>query len=171
MPQWLSWSCLGDHKLTRTFCNQQYTYMWYVTGYQVRPNFTHTYTHITHLIHTLVCPHVRVCTRIQALCTCTCVCTHKACTNAVYAYMRFSLPHYGRRINGCRWGSAGVWKARNAGRMPLLDRCSHSLGSPIQNLTLLRFRTVKFSWFYFVSQGFIQKYVKICTIWKFPIIW
>ena len=71
---------------------------------------------------------------------------------------------------GVCWGLEGCVKAGSAGRMPSLYCRLHMLGMPVQNLTLLKLRTVKFSQFYVHILRLHTKYMKIITILNFPTI-
>ena len=61
-----------------------------------------------------------------------------------------------RDVDRSLLGLEGRPKAGSAGRMPSLHRRFYELGSPVQNLTLLKFQTLNLK--------LNIKYTKICTI-------
>jgi len=81
----------------------------------------------------------------------------------------FSQPDYCYRAKGCRQESIRVWKVIWGLEVPAEHHCSIAtvLGFPVQNLMLLKFRTVNFCSFNFISQGFIGNIQKFAPIENF----
>ena len=104
---------------------------------------------VRHTCQSLPAAWVSTCRIALSASTCR---VHFAYFNASH----FSQPRYHHRAKGCRQESAGV---------------CHVLGSPVQIWWCWYFEP-KILHFYFVSRGFIyKKYMKICTIRKFPAMW
>ena len=87
-------------------------------------------------------------------------CVHFAYCSILY----FSQPHYCHKAKGC----IAVRSPPGSGRYNVITPS----GSSLQNLTTLKFQIrKKIQSFYLSISKLHMKYMKICTIQKFPTIW